>query len=162
MSFFTQVIQNDARFTSTDCCRDLSLLEPVTRAAVQQLVADALALGITLQVSETYRSAERQEMLFNQKATQLKTVGVHHYGLACDFFKVIDGKASWAGDWAFLRDLAAKHGFISGLDWGVPNAKHTFIDPDHIQRIAVAHQPQLFAGTWYPDAPYNPRGTATS
>jgi hypothetical protein len=157
MSFFTQLIQIDARFTSTECCRDLSLLEPVTRTAVQQVIADALAMGITLQVSETYRSAERQEMLFAQKATQLKTVGVHHYGLACDFFKVIGGKASWSGDWAFLRDLAAKHGLISGLDWGKPNVSHSFIDPDHVQRVAVVDQVKLFAGTWYPDTPYDPR-----
>ena len=160
MSFFTQVIQNDARFTSTDCCRDLSLLEPVTKAAVQQLIADALAMGITLQVSETYRSAQRQEMLFAKGATQLKSVGVHHYGLACDFFKVIDGKASWAGDWAFLRDLSAKHRLISGLDWGAPNISHSFVDPDHIQRVAVDHQGRLFAGTWYPDDPYDPRAGA--
>lgn len=152
MSFYTEVLQRDPRFQSPAPCRDTALLEPVTRAAVAAIVADAAALGIILCVSETYRSPARQAALFAKGATQLRTVGVHGYGLACDFYKLIDGRASWAGDWAFLRDLARVHGMISGLDWGVPRIAHDFVDPDHIQRVAVDDQPRLFAGTWYPDS----------
>jgi hypothetical protein len=150
MSFFTEVIRSDPRFLSSAPCKDLALLEPVTRDAVQGIVADAAAQGITLVVTETFRSEARQQLLFQQGATQLRTVGVHHYGLAADFAKIIDGKASWAGDWSFLRDLAEAHGLISGLDWGQPNVKHSFVDPDHVQRCSVAEQTELFAGTWYP------------
>jgi hypothetical protein len=32
-------------------------------------------------IFETYRSQERQQVLFEQGATQLRTVGVHHHGL---------------------------------------------------------------------------------
>jgi len=156
MSFYTDVIQKDARFRTIDAVRDLAMLEPVTRAAVQAIIADAAAAGIQLVVTETYRSLERQQNLFEHHATQLRDVGVHHYGLAADFCKLIGGQASWAGDWAFLRDLAAKHGLISGLDWGTPGP-HSFVDPDHVQRISVADQKRLFAGTFFPAEDYNPR-----
>ncbi|HXI85261.1 MAG TPA: M15 family metallopeptidase [Verrucomicrobiae bacterium] len=153
MSFYTEIIQHDPRFHSNDSIRDLNLLEPITRRAVENIIADAAVANITLMVTETFRSKERQVVLFNQGASHLKDVGVHHYGLACDFAKVIDGKPSWAGDWGFLRDLAKKHGLISGLDWGQPYAKHSFVDPDHVQRIMIWEQARLFSGDWYPADP---------
>jgi hypothetical protein len=151
-NFYLDVIQKDPRFQSPAECRDVALLEPVTRAAVAAIITDAASQGITLEISETYRSPARQKLLFDQGATQLENVGVHGYGLACDFFKMIDGKASWAGDWTFLRDLAAKHGMVSGVDWGEPGIAHDFIDSDHVQRIRVNQQESLFSGDWYPDA----------
>lgn len=150
-NFYTDVIAKDAKFNSQSCVRDLGLLEPVTRNAVIAIMADAAAMGIKLIITETYRSQARQQLLFDQKATQLRTVGVHHYGLACDFAKIdAHGAASWAGDWSFLRDLAEKHGLISGLDWGAPGVRHSFVDPDHVQRCTVEQQGQIFAGGWYP------------
>lgn len=152
MSFYDEFLQKDPRFSSVGCQRGLDMLEPTTRAAVQAIIADAAALsGIKLMVTETYRSTQRQISLFEAGATKLKEVGVHHYGLACDFAKIINGAASWQGDWSFLRDLAEKHGLISGLDWGLPAVRHTFVDPDHVQRVSLAQQTALFAGTWYPE-----------
>jgi hypothetical protein len=157
-NFYTDVIQADPRFHSPEVCRDLDLLEPVFRGAVEAVISEAAALipPVILRVSETYRSPARQQALFAKGLTQLKDLGVHSFGLACDFFKLVDGKASWEGDWSFLRDLAVKHGLISGYDWGQPQAKHTFTDNDHVQRISVADQPKLFAGDWYPDESYRP------
>jgi len=154
MSFYDEVIQADPRFHTLDCVRDMNLLEPVTRAAVEAIMADAAARGITLEVTETYRSQERQRHLYASGATQLQTAGVHHYGLAADFCKIIDGKPSWAGDWQFLCQLAEAHGLISGGDWGQPTVAHTFRDFDHVQRVSVADQNPLFADNWYPDASY--------
>lgn len=150
MNFYQEVIQVDPRFTSPLECRDLALLEPLTRAAVLAIIADAGQRGIELMVTETFRSTARQLALYAQGVTSLKNVGVHHFGLACDFCKLIEGKASWAGDWSFLRDLAEKYGLISGLDWGQPNVRHSFVDPDHVQRISLKDQEELFAGTFYP------------
>lgn len=150
-NFYTSVIMRSSFFNSETSVREMGLLEPVTLAAVQAIIDDAARSGIHLLVTETYRSEARQEALFAQGATKLRTVGVHHYGLAADFAKLIDGKASWAGDWSFLRDLAEKHGLISGLDWGQPDIRHSFIDPDHVQRCSLEMQDQLFAGTWYPN-----------
>lgn len=156
MSFYTDVIKKDPRFNSTLIINDVSLLEPFTRNAVAAIIADAKLLGHDMMVFETYRSQARQTKLFNQKATELKTVGVHGFGLACDIVKVVHGNASWDGDFTFLIALAKKHGLISGNDWGKPNVKHSFIDPDHVQRVSVADQTKLFNGTWYPDDSYNP------
>lgn len=156
MNFYTDTIAKDKRFHSTDRISDLGLLEPITRQAVINIIADAKAMGINLIPFETYRSTERQLMLFNQKATKLKNVGVHHYGLACDLVKSINGEPSWKGDFSFLTKLCKKRMMISGNDWGQPGVKHSFVDPDHVQRITLGRQGSLFNGTWFPDAYYDP------
>ena len=94
--------------------------------------------------------------LFNQGATKLRNVGVHHYGLACDIVKDINGEPSWKGDFTFLGGLAKAHGLIWGGDWGTPNVHHTFLDMDHVQRCSIGDQASLFRGEWYPDETYNP------
>ena len=156
-NFYTTVIQKDPRFQSKNIVNDPALLEPVTRRLVEQIVADAAAVGIKLMVFETYRSQQRQEELFAQRASRLKTVGVHHYGLACDLVKDINGEPSWKGDFKFLGKLAKKNRLIWGGDWGTPNKKHKFKDMVHVQRCTVARQNSLFAGTWYPDRTTIPR-----
>lgn len=155
-NFYTDVIQRDPRFNSVTRINDLALLEPVTRGHVQQIIDNAATNGIKLMVYETYRSQARQTALFEQKATQLKTVGVHHYGLACDIVKDLNGEPSWKGDFKFLGDLARTNAMIWGGDWGTPAIKHTFFDNDHVQRCTVARQDSLFSGSWYPDGNYNP------
>jgi hypothetical protein len=134
----------------------MALLEPVTRKKVQQIIADAAAQGIELMVYETYRSQDRQAALFAQGATQLKQVGVHHYGLACDLVKDINGHPSWKGDFKFVGKLAKKYGLIWGGDWGNPKVKPKLYDPGHVQRCTVARQKSLFNGKWYPDDDYDP------
>jgi hypothetical protein len=151
-NWYTDTIRKSSYFDAPECVRDLSLLEPRFRLAVLEIIDGAMRLDppIRLIVTETYRSQERQQQLFSEGSTQLRTVGVHHYGLAADFAKVVNGLASWAGDWSFLRDLANANGVISGLDWGHPDWHHNFVDPDHVQGCAVTDQGALFAGTWYP------------
>jgi len=155
-NFFTDVISQDGRINSTLRIDDPLLLEPFTRALVQGIVTQSIAMGIQVMIFETYRSQARQQELFDQGATQLKTVGVHHYGLACDIVKVVGGGPSWKGDFSFLGALAHSAGLIWGGDWGNPQMPHSFVDSVHVQRCTVARQPQLFAGTWYPDDTYNP------
>ena len=159
-SFFEDVIKNDPRLDSVKRVNDMALLEPVTRAAIGNIVADAKALGIDLMVFETYRSQARQQELFNQGASKLRVVGVHHYGLACDLVKVVSGEPSWKGDFSFLGRLAHEHGLIWGGDWGDPTVHHNFIDAVHVQRCAVSMQPALFRGSFYPDASYDPYARA--
>ena len=155
-NFFTDVITRDSRFRSRTPVGDLELLEPVMRELVRQIVQDAAALGIALMVFESYRSQERQADLFSQHATQLRTVGVHHYGLACDLVKVIGSAPSWKGDFTFLGRLAHDHKLIWGGDWGTPKLPHKSYDAVHVQRCSVARQAELFRGEWYPDESYDP------
>jgi hypothetical protein len=155
-NFYQDVIQKSTSFLSPNRISDLDLLEPITRVAVQGIISDANTHGIQLMVFETYRSQLRQTALFNQGASQLRSVGVHHYGLACDLVKDIGGDPSWKGDFSFLREMARANGLIWGGDWGTPNQPHSFRDYDHVQRCTVARQAQLFRTQWYPTDTYNP------
>jgi D-alanyl-D-alanine carboxypeptidase len=155
-NFYQDVIVNDPRFDSVNRIDDINLLEPVTRQAVQSIITDANAQGTPVMVYETYRSQERQTQLYNQGVTQLKTVGVHHFGLACDIVKNVGGQPNWDSDFSFLGVLAKKYDLIWGGDWGHPGVQPGFVDNDHVQRCAVADQPALFDLTWYPDAAYDP------
>lgn len=157
MSFYTEVIRNSAVFGSPTRVHDIGLLEPVTRAAVERIIGAAGQHGVKLMIFETYRSQQRQTELFKQKATQLETVGVHHYGLACDLVKDINGQPSWKGDFTFLKKLAEDNGLIWGGDWGNGTVIHSFVDGDHVQRVNVADQARLFSLDWYPDENYQPK-----
>jgi hypothetical protein len=156
MSFYTDTIQRDPRFSDAVKIDDLNLLEPITRGLVQKIIADAAAHGVNLMVFETYRSQTRQQQLFEQGATELRTVGVHHYGLACDLVKNINGAPSWKGDFSLVGALAHQHRLLWGGDWGNPNLHHKFVDEPHVQRCALARQASLFRGVWYPDDQYDP------
>lgn len=156
-NFFTTTIKTDPRFGSTARISAIELLEPVTRQAVQDIISDARdTFEIELMVFETYRSQARQQELFNKHVTKLKVVGVHHYGLACDLVKVVNGEPSWKGDFSFLGELAESYGLIWGGDWGTPNRPHSFIDSVHVQRCSIRRQSKLFREEWYPDADYDP------
>ncbi len=155
-NFYADVICKDARFDSLTRVDDPSLLEPVTRKLVESAVSTAKQMGIEVMIYETYRSPYRQQELFAQGATKLRTVGVHHYGLACDIVRVVGGEPCWKGDFSFLGQLAHSSGLIWGGDWGAPDLKHSFVDSVHVQRCTVARQGDLLAGTWYPDDVYNP------
>lgn len=155
-SFYDSVIRNSAAFRSDAVCKDSNLLEPGTRAAVLAMLADAKSQNIDLRLLETYRSQTRQSALFVKRATQLRVVGCHGYGVAADFGMFINGKyAENNKPYVFLRQMARKYGLISGQDWG--HAKEgSFVDSGHVQRVPVWRQNQLFAGAWYPPVEYDP------
>jgi hypothetical protein len=155
-NFFSDVIALDARFHSANRIADAALLEPITRQLVQRLMGTAQQMGIAVMIYETYRSQQRQQDLFNNGASKLRTVGVHHYGLACDIVRSVGGEPSWKGDFSFLGQLALTCGLIWGGDWGTPHIHPSFVDSVHVQRCTVARQGDLFAGLWYPDENYNP------
>jgi D-alanyl-D-alanine carboxypeptidase len=155
-NFYRDVIQKSPKLRSRRRVADLNLLEPVTRKRVRAIIADAKQHGLKLMVFETYRSESRQTDLFNNGATKLKKVGVHHYGLACDLVRDINGEPSWNGDFSLLGTLARHHGLIWGGDWGKPNIPHSFIDSVHVQRCTLERQADLFRGKFYPAASYNP------
>ncbi len=155
-SFYMDVIKNSTLFDSVNRVSTLDLLEPSFRRKVQAILADASANGIQMMVFETYRSQARQHQLYLEGATQLKTVGVHHYGLAADIVYIHGGEPSWNGDFTILGHLARAHQLIWGGDWGTPNQTHSFRDNDHVQWCTIARQAALFQGAWYPEATYNP------
>lgn len=156
MTFYDTVLRNSKAFRSDAVCKDVALLEPGTRKAVADLVAEAEAAGHDVRLLETYRSQTRQSALYTERKTQLRVVGCHGYGVAADLGVFISGK--YAVDntpYVFLRALARKHGLISGQDWGHPKAAG-FVDSGHVQRVPVWRQGELFAGAWYPPVDYDP------
>ena len=157
MSFYTDVIMKDPRFGSTNVCKDMQMLEPGMRAATLALISDAAVAGHELRVMETMRSSARQTHLYNQGFTQLRTVGVHKFGLAVDLGLFVNGVYQEDGEkYAFLVDFGKKHGLVSGVDWGTPQLKHSFHDWDHLQRVPVCRQHDLFNLSWYPPETYDP------
>lgn len=150
VDFYETVIKPCGVFNSPARVANPLLLEPVTRAAVEAIMQEAAELGQRLMLWESYRSQARQTALFKAGATQLPAVGVHHFGLAADLVKDVDGEPSWKGAFDFLGVLAVKHKLIWGGNW------KGFVDAVHVQRIKVSDQTALFAGTFYPDATYNP------
>ena len=155
-NFFLDNIAHNLELETTARRNEISLLEPVTRRIVELIISEASAQGLELMVFETYRSKARQEQLFNQGASKLRKVGVHHYGLACDLVKSVNGEPSWKGKFSLVGELAHSFGLIWGGDWGNPHIPHSFIDVYHVQRCTIARQGELFTGRWYPDEDYNP------
>lgn len=154
-TFYDTVIRNSTAFRSDAVCKDMAMLEPGTRAAVLALVDEAGKQGHDLRVLETYRSQTRQSALFAKHATQLRTVGCHGYGVAVDFGVFVNGRYQENNTpYVFLRDMARKHGLISGIDWGHPKTGG-FVDSGHVQRVPVWRQAALFSGSWYPAPDYD-------
>jgi hypothetical protein len=137
-------------YGSSSRISSLDYLEPVLRGIVQNILEDAAAADTPLLVFETFRSEARQQMLFQQHATELRTVGVHNYGLAVDLVKNIGGDPSWKGSFDFLGVQAKKYNLVWGGSW------KGFVDSCHLQRCSVADQTKLFNGSWYPSDTYNP------
>ncbi len=156
-SWFTEVIKRDPRFNSIKPVKDISLLFPPFRAKIVTLVADARAVGHDLRTAETYRSQALQEKYYAEHTTRLRTVGVHHYGLAVDLVLYIGGVWEQRGEryYSILEPLCQKYKLVYGADWGFPPpSAHDFNDWGHIQMIPVLRQAELFAGQWYPTADY--------
>ncbi len=155
-SFYDTTLRNSKAFRSDAVCKDVLMLEPGTRAAVVALLADAKAQGIDLRLLETYRSQTRQSALFMRRATQLRTVGCHGYGVAADFGVFVGGVYQGsAKPYLFLREAARRHGLIPGIDWGHAKLSSQG-DAGHVQRVPVWRQNALFGGQWFPPPAYDP------
>jgi hypothetical protein len=155
-NFFTQIIQRDHRYKSTECVKELGLLEPGFRAKVIAVMNDAKANGYDLRVLETYRSQWRQHMLYMAGKTELSRVGVHGFGLGVDLGLFVDDKYQTDGEkYMFFVKFAKNRDLITGIDWGVPQAHHGFKDYDHLQGVPLHRQSELFNGHWYPSPNYN-------
>jgi len=153
-NFFVDVIQKHPAYKKKDRYAGLDLLEPVTRAHAEAILAE---LGPEWMLWETFRSKERQADLFSRGTTDLQRVGVHHYGLAFDIIRndAKPGKRpvpTWLGNFSPLVQAAVSRGLVAGL-----KRKSGKVDFPHVQRIRVLDQWKLFNGTWYPGADYEAR-----
>lgn len=143
-NFYTDTIRRDARFGSPDRVANPGLLWPPLREKIARIVAASAEAGVELVLFETFRSRARQARLFAEGRTKLRRVGVHHFGLAADLVRRVDGRLTWEADYRLLGELARKEDLVWGGDWP------TFPDAVHVQAIPVAKQGLLFAGLYYP------------
>jgi hypothetical protein len=92
---------------------------------VESIVTAAQQMGINLMIYETYPSQARLQEHFDNGATKLLKVGVHHYRLARDIVRVVGGEPSWKGDFSFLGQLA--HLVSSGAEIGARRKSNTVL-----------------------------------
>lgn len=121
-------------------------LHPAVAAKSAQLTKEAARKGITILITDGFRSTEEQDALYRKGrseegsvVTQVKGGGSYHnYGLAVDFALINkQGKAIWdleydgngngASDWMEVVDIAKGLGFTWGGDW------EGFRDYPHLQ-----------------------------
>jgi hypothetical protein len=113
---------------------DLDSLHPLTRNAVNLVLARLTAEAIPFRVFEAYRSPQRQAWLYAQGRTRpgAKVTNAqawqsyHQYGLAVDFVLWLNGTWSWstagphAKYWKRLHELGRAEG-LEPLSWELPH-----------------------------------------
>lgn len=121
-------------------------LHPIVKEKTNQLVEAASRLGITIVITDGFRSHEEQDNLYRQGrmskgpiVTQVRGGGSYHnYGLAVDFaLRTKKGTVVWdmeldsnrngEPDWLEVVAAAKKLGFSWGGDW------ESFKDYPHLQ-----------------------------
>lgn len=137
---------------------DLEGLHPVVRAAVVGVLEDVRAANLPFRLFESYRSPERQAMLFAQGRTAPGDIvtkarpwtSYHQYGLAADFVLFIDGKWSWSANgvlaraWDQLHEIGRKHG-LEPLSWERP---HLQLIGTTIERLRAGDYPPGGDSDW--------------
>jgi hypothetical protein len=103
-------------------------LIPEVAELANELLRQCKAKGIPIKITETWRSPERQAELYKQGTTQIKTMGMHYYGVAFDV--CVDSLALGAYNPDILREVG-KIGKSLGLTWG--GDWKTLVDMPHFQ-----------------------------
>jgi peptidoglycan L-alanyl-D-glutamate endopeptidase CwlK len=121
-------------------------LHPIVAAKQQELITQTAAAGITILITDGFRSTEEQNALYEQGRTLDGLVvtqvrgghSYHNYGLAIDFaLRTKEGDVVWdmkydgngnsKADWMEVVAIAKKLGFTWGGDWD------NFKDYPHLQ-----------------------------
>ena len=117
----------------------LEKLDPDFRPVVEQIIADALAVGIKLAVTATRRTIAEQDRLYAQgrtapgkKVTNAKGgQSPHNFGLAFDFCPLNKaGGLDWNAPksvWTKVGEIAESH----GMTWG--GRFKTLLDLPHVE-----------------------------
>jgi len=137
---------------------ELDLLHPVVRNAVQEVFAQLEKEEIPFRVFESFRSPERQRMLYAQgrtapgpRVTKAQPWSSYHqYGLAADFVLFIDGKWSWDDKgprrkyWQRLHEIARAHG-LEPLSWELPHLQYVGTT---IEKLRAGDYPSFGDDSW--------------
>lgn len=110
-------------------------LLPLVQRRAEVVVAEMKRLGHEVSIVEGYRSADRQNELYNQGRTTPGAVvtnakageSLHNYGVAVDLVFKEEGYNASDTLWALLGEVGKKQGFDWGGDW------EGFVDRPHLQ-----------------------------
>lgn len=120
-------------------------LHPKVAENAEKLKEKAAEKDIAIQITEGFRTEERQDALYAQGRTQPGNIvtnakggeSYHNYGLAVDFAVEANGEVTWdvnydgngngKSDWVEVADIAKDLGFTWGGDW------EEFKDYPHLQ-----------------------------
>jgi hypothetical protein len=89
-------------------CKDIDLLLPDFKSIVDESIYEYNQVNNDeVYILETYRSNALQLAYYHRGASQIKTNGMHHYGIAVDLCRAADGKyADYNLDYKVLRHIA--------------------------------------------------------
>lgn len=121
-------------------------LHPIVKERSDQLIQKAAEKGITVVITDGFRSAEDQDRLYEKGRTSEGNIvtnaqggeSYHNYGLAIDFAlktpsenvvwdRQLDGNKNGIADWTEVVKMAKALGFEWGGDWA------QFKDYPHLQ-----------------------------
>lgn len=139
-------------------------LHPIVEAKKDELIAEAAKLGISILITDDFRSNQEQDSLYAQGRTSDGSIvtharggeSYHNYGLAIDFAlktkqdEVVwdmeyDGNDNGQADWMEVVEIAKRLGFSWGGDW------EGFKDYPHLQMDFGYSIEQLQRGYHPPD-----------
>lgn len=116
-------------------------LLPLIKRKVELVLKEMETLGMSMRVTEGYRSIERQNELYAQGRTTKGNIvtqakggqSLHNYGVAVDFVFRKEGYNATDSQWKTFGTVAEKHGF----EWGGSKrwADTGFIDRPHVQMM---------------------------
>lgn len=119
-----------------DRCNDLDQLSPATKKLCEKFLERCEDEGLPVVVTETYRTQERQDMLYEQGRTQPGAVvtwtkkSQHTSHRAFDIMKNVRGE-EYSDEYFFRRcaEIGKEVGLNSGYYWEVRDACHFQFDP---------------------------------
>lgn len=134
-------------------------LHPTVEQKTNELITDAAKIGITVIITDGYRSYTDQDQLYGQGREQPGKIvtharggqSMHNFGLAIDFaLKTDSGKIIWdieydgnnngESDWFEVAQIAKELGFSWGGDW------KRFKDYPHLEMTFDHNLNQLQSG----------------
>lgn len=131
-------------------CRDLNELHPYVKQLAEKLLAECKKQGLNIIVTETYRSKERQDYLYEQGRTRPGNVvtnargkdmeSMHQWRLA---FDICHNKVGDEYNEAIINKVG-KIGRSIGLEWG--GDWTSFVDKPHFQYVEGLTIKDLKAG----------------
>ena len=121
----------------TTVIRDIGYLHPEVQKLCKKLLQKCAEEGLNVGVFETYRCNERQQYLYEQGNTTIKTTGAHGFCVAFDIV-VKDSKGNWTWDTSNkeVKNTYYRVGEIGkslGLEWG--GSWTSFVDLPHFQYL---------------------------